>query len=124
MADVAKVLKELRETEAWLSGECDWRSYVVADAIALIESRLEPEWISVEDRLPEIPEGAPNYGMDVTVICRCDSGSVLPAVWSSNRYSRGGPRWETTSGRVARYKPTHWRPMPTFAEPKKEAADA
>ena len=75
------------------------------------------EWISVDDRLPEIPSGAQAYVCRVNVIA-WGNGWREPRqlAWASNQYAKTekgrAPRWEEADGRLSFSQPTHWMRMP------------
>lgn len=72
------------------------------------------EWISVDDRLPDLSE-KPNWMRSEEVIVATRKGSVMHAFWSSNGYAkteRGRrPRWER-GDRILEADITHWMPLP------------
>lgn len=70
------------------------------------------EWISVNDRLPEL-SGSCNRA---NVICATDSGDVRQMVYIRHilaRTEKGRkPRWEEVIGQLAWSTVTHWMPLP------------
>lgn len=68
---------------------------------------LLPRWVSVEERLPEIPDGRGS----VTVYALTAVDSVIALDWETNKYAatdRGRqPRWKWR-GRLAPWHVTHW----------------
>jgi hypothetical protein len=69
------------------------------------------EWISVEERLPEFPEGK-NF---VTCIVNVEGGHVMCFNWARHTHAKTAygqrPRWEWW-GRIAPWQVTHWMPLP------------
>ncbi len=86
--------------------------------IAYMAGQESSRWIPVSERLPEFPEGAPNYEMYVRCNVLTSSGSVDCARWARNMYAkteRGRmPRWESygNSGTLFWGEVTHWQPLP------------
>ena len=75
------------------------------------------EWISVKERLPELPGSA---WCSRIVICCDENGYVLPLYWERG-IIRGKPveRWKYVWDRIYNGRDiTHWMPLP---EPPKEA---
>ena len=77
----------------------------------------EGDWISVEDRLPEIDTTRPSYEWHVAVITRTASGHVGEMRYTINasaKTERGRkPQWKAPDGnRMAWCQPTHWMPLP------------
>lgn len=69
------------------------------------------EWISVNDRLPEIPKNYPNCAIkEIFFLVALESGAVLSCSFDFDKM-----RWHPTFSAV-----THWMPLP---EPPKEAYD-
>lgn len=76
------------------------------------------EWISVDDRLPEIsmdPDAC--YSLRrAHVICADDRGHVRQMTYTWQKFAkteRGRkPRWEELNGQLALSNVTHWMPLP------------
>lgn len=72
------------------------------------------EWISVEDGMPDL-SGKPDYRCHEEVIVATKAGSVMHALWASNKYAKTdkgrAPRWER-GGRLLEANITHWMPLP------------
>ena len=90
-----KTIYELRETIAELSERCREQE---ADIEELLKER---EWISVKDRLPEIPS---NSYTSETVVCLSENGSLYFSRLEANGFGQVGFI-------------THWMPLP---DPPKE----
>ena len=69
------------------------------------------EWISVEDRLPEL---------DTRVIVFTTNGWVVEMTYNSNKYARRNPKprfeWHGSPGYSNTV--THWQPLPKPLEAK------
>lgn len=77
---------------------------IIREAADAIENQTE--WISVKDRLPEVPKGRVAQ-VSRTVVCYCDDGYVYGFYWYSKR------KWLLES--VYGFRPinvTHWMPLP------------
>lgn len=75
------------------------------------------EWISVEDRLPEIDMNEPEYARCVGVIAWSkDWKQPRQLIYKSNGYAKTEkgrePRWEEMRGCLAFGIPSHWMPLP------------
>jgi hypothetical protein len=73
-------------------------------------------WISVDDRLPELPANPPDRAVGVVVLVAVADGRVGAARWvdppPQGRHPRP-PRWEEYDGsRLFRPVVTHWMPLP------------
>lgn len=68
------------------------------------------EWVSVEDRLPELPKGEWALKM---IIAADESGHVSPMFYE-RAIVRGKTvyRWKFYWDRIADTKVTHWMPLP------------
>jgi len=84
------------------------------------------EWISVNERLPEIPADAPPFRRYVQVLATWGDGTQVAEMWW-----RGNPYAKTEKGQQARFMwqgrnspwtVTYWMPMP--AGPGKGASNA
>ena len=85
----------------------------VADAIDLAITALQAyqPWISVDDRLPEIPEG--RYGVTCNVMVdNCSSTKVMSLLYEKDTV-RGKTvcRWKWY-GKISQWNVTHWKPLP------------
>ena len=85
----------------------------VADALDLAITALQAyqPWISVEDRLPEIPEG--RYGVMCNVMVdNCSSTKVMSLLYEKDTV-RGKTvcRWKWY-GKISPWNVTHWKPLP------------
>jgi hypothetical protein len=95
------------------------RDETVADGTLLYAGRpsagAASEWISVDERLPEIPADAPDYAKYVAVLAHWECGSVAEMKYEANMYAkteRGrAPRF-TWQGRNSPWDVTHWMPLP------------
>lgn len=99
------------------------------DEIDSLRAELQArQWVSVEDRLPEIDYTKPRHGWRVPVIA-CWGGSsnnVAEMAYTANGYAkteRGRkPRFEW-QGRISPWNVTHWQPLPLPpAPPQGESA--
>lgn len=74
------------------------------------------EWISVKDRLPELP--GTSWASKMVIACK-ESRWVAPMIYE-RAIVRGKPveRWKNYWDCIAYEKVTHWMPLP---EPPKEA---
>lgn len=83
----------------------------------LLDKETTPisKWISVKDRLPELPAG--NW-VSRTVIAAQGDGNVSPMIYE-RVLVRNKPveRWLFSWGKIADIKVTHWQPLP---EPPEE----
>jgi hypothetical protein len=73
-------------------------------------------WISVDDRLPDLPAGSDERAEGVVVLVACADGVVRAARWvdppTYGRHPRP-PRWEEYDGsRLFKPAVTHWMPLP------------
>jgi hypothetical protein len=120
MADAEKIMRDLAQIAVDHPG-CD---AVISDAIALIETRLEPEWISVKDRLPEIPEGVTQW-FDGPRVLTVWEDKFEPGVYDvyESLYTPQGT-WASDEGRESNRPPAYWRPMPKFVKPEKGGASS
>lgn len=80
-----------------------------------LNATREEGWISVEDRLPELPAGN-GYSRSINVLVAwkgCTQPTEMAyAAYPGARSARGqAPRWEW-QGRIAPWAVTHWRPIP------------
>jgi hypothetical protein len=107
LAELLKVFNELR-----------------VDGAAVREARNEAQWISVSERLPEIPADVPSYSTYVRVLAVGASGWVSEMRYAVNSYAKTekgrAPRWEESDGRLAFNQPTHWMPLPASPAASKE----
>jgi hypothetical protein len=91
---------------------------------AVREARNEAQWISVSERLPEIPADVPSYSTYVRVLAVGASGWVSEMRYAVNSYAKTekgrAPRWEESDGRLAFNQPTHWMPLPASPAASKE----
>ncbi len=76
------------------------------------------DWISVTDRMPELPGDSAERERGVLVIVACAHGPVLAARWTGppplGRPPRP-PRWEDHDGhRLFSAEVTHWMPLPAL----------
>lgn len=76
------------------------------------------EWISVKDRLPELPDDPTILNNSVRVLAT-NGESVRERVWCKPIFNKRNrePRWEEPGGRLSYSRVTHWMPLP---EPPKE----
>ena len=73
-------------------------------------------WISVDERMPELPANPAERAAGVVVLVASADGRVLAARWVDpprlGRHPRP-PRWEEYDGsRLLRPGVTHWMPLP------------
>ncbi len=73
------------------------------------------EWISVKDRLPELPD----YDYCSRIVIACDSKNFVSPMIYCRTLIRGKPinRWKHYWGKIADVQVTHWMPLP---EPPEE----
>lgn len=74
------------------------------------------DWISVEDRWPELPGDSTDRAFGVVVLVVSEDGRALAARWVDpprlGRHPRP-PRWEEYDGsRLFQPVVTHWMPLP------------
>jgi hypothetical protein len=73
-------------------------------------------WISVEDRLPELPGDSADRAFGMVVLVASEDGRVLAARWvDPPQFGRPPrpPRWEEYDGsRLFQPVVTHWMPLP------------
>ena len=73
------------------------------------------EWVSVEERLPDIDMTAPAYARCVECLAATDAGHVVFVRYVSNGYAateKGrAPRFEWHD-KICPFKLTHWMPLP------------
>ena len=74
------------------------------------------DWISVADRLPDLPAGSEERAYGVVVLVACADGRVRAARWvdppTYGRHPRP-PRWEEYDGsRLFKPAVTYWVPLP------------
>jgi hypothetical protein len=76
------------------------------------------EWISVGDRLPELPAEIAGRAEGVVVLVACADGRVRAARWvdpPANGRPPRPPRWEEYDGsRLFKLAVTHWMPLPDY----------
>ena len=79
------------------------------------------EWISTEERLPEIDMEAAAHDRHVNVLAATKTGSVIFVQYISNGYAKTAkgrePRFEWM-GRICPFNLTHWMPLPEPPECK------
>ncbi len=78
------------------------------------------EWVSVAERMPEIPADAPEYAKSVTVLVTYDGYNrrVAEASWVQPTYTKRPmpPRWQSRHELWKFGTITHWAYMPAPAE--------
>ena len=112
-----------RHRNQYMSG--DWTAPMgnhinrtIQDTIITALQEYQP-WVSVEDRLPEIPEG--RYGVMCNVMVdNCSSTKVMSLLYEKDTV-RGKTvcRWKWY-GKISPWNVTHWKPLPE--PPKGERA--
>lgn len=74
------------------------------------------EWISVEERLPDIDLNAPGYDQNVRVLAAISSKYVREMKYERNAYAKTEkgrtPRWVEINGSLSYSPVTHWMPLP------------
>ena len=102
-------------------GRCDQVRKDALNYIVCLES-AQPQWISVEERLPEddLPENSDAKEIKVFVAIKGENGTTVRTQTRNRRTlfdTRGEPffdwEWRYSSGKV-----THWMPLPP--SPKEE----
>lgn len=131
-----RTAEEIKRDLEWIAYECDDTlcddckfvedcrdmkpNYMIAkDALALIE-RLEAarlRWISVGNRLPELPDRDYCYVI-VNTFLKGNANSVPMEYERTIIRGKREERWRWISGNLS-YKPDFWMPLP---EPPKEGA--
>ena len=116
--DVAEAISwvtNTRHRNQYMSG--DWTAPMgnhinrtIQDTIITALQAYQP-WVSVEDRLPEIPEG--RYGVMCNVMVdNCSSTKVMSLLYEKDTV-RGKTvcRWKWY-GKISPWNVTHWKPLP------------
>lgn len=84
-----------------------------------------PEWISVNDRMPEISldPNASYSSHRAKVIVATESGDVRSMIYTWNQFAKRErdrlPRWEEVYNRLAGDVVTHWMPFPEHPNKQK-----
>lgn len=100
----------------------------ISEALPAIARQAQPTdrdaWISVDERLPEIPSDVPKYSCHVNVLVSNDGSVPRPMRYARNMYAKTekgrAPRWEEWDGRLAFNQPTHWMSLPAAPALKSE----
>lgn len=105
--EVQEAIEYFEDTIQYISGEPQEKDHRLAITVL---QQYQP-WVSVDDRLPEIPEGG--YGVMCNVMVdNCSSTKVMSLSYEKNTV-RGKTvcRWKWF-GRISPWNVTHWKPLP------------
>lgn len=90
-----------------------YNSYAEAikNAPTIDPESLRPQWISVEDRLPDTIPCATGTEYSEAVIVWTDGKKAMIAVWNGSRFLCAADYWEAWGEKI-----THWMPLPNPPE--------
>lgn len=106
-----------------LDGYWKWGFAAGFNAAATLSQGARSQWISVDERLPEIDYSKASYERRVKCLVTTEAGWVAEMVYESNggaKTERGrAPRW-IWQGRVSPWRIIAWQPLPSPYMPQVE----